>query len=127
MTKIGVSGLGHWGPNHVRVFTTCRESTVTVCCDTDTKRRQGLHKDIRFTSDLGELLADDAVVIATPTSTHYEIAARALKAGKHILCEKPLTECVENAVALAELAAQQNRVLMTGFVFLFNAGIRRLK
>jgi len=69
----------------------------------------------------------DAVVIATPTASHHGIAVKALRAGKHVLCEKPLTEGVPESEELGAIAAEKGLVLMTGFVFVFNAGIRRLK
>jgi predicted dehydrogenase len=133
MIRVGIIGLGHWGPNHLRVFSQLGDSTVTVCCDSSQKRVESLaaaNKDIRFTTDLDAMLAShdlDAVVIATPTATHFEVATKALEAGKHVLCEKPLTEKVDESVKLAELASEEGLVLSTGFVFLFNPGIRRLK
>jgi DegT/DnrJ/EryC1/StrS aminotransferase family/Oxidoreductase family, NAD-binding Rossmann fold len=69
----------------------------------------------------------DAVVIATPTSTHYQLTKEALLAGKHVLCEKPLAETSAEAEELSELARQTNRTLMVGHTFLFNNGIVRLK
>lgn len=133
MIRVGIIGLGHWGPNHLRVFSQLDGSTVTVCCDANQKRLESLaasNKDIRFTTNLDEMLASedlDAVVIATPTATHFEVASKALKAGKHVLCEKPLTENVEESKELAELARMQGLILSTGFVFLFNPGIQSLK
>ena len=133
MIRMGIIGLGHWGPNHMRVFSQLGDSTVTVCCDTNQNRVESLsaaNKDVRFTTDLDEMLASDdldAVVVSTPTETHFEVASKALEAGKHVLCEKPLTAEVGEAVKLAELASAKGLVLSTGFVFLFNPGIRRLK
>ena len=133
MIRIGIIGLGHWGPNHMRVFSQLDGATVSVCCDANRKRVESLkaaNKDIRFTTDLDEMLASDdldAVVIATPTATHYDVALKALEAGKHVLCEKPLTENVEDSERLAELAEAKGLVLSTGFIFLFNPGIQTLK
>jgi predicted dehydrogenase len=69
----------------------------------------------------------DAVVIATPTSTHYPLVKAALRAGKHVLVEKPITNCAAHAEELAELATQSRRVLMVGHVFLYNAAVQRVR
>ena len=66
----------------------------------------------------------DAVVIATPATTHFPIARQCLLMGKHVLVEKPLTTSIEDAEALVRLAQQQERVLMVGHTFLYNAGVR---
>jgi predicted dehydrogenase len=71
--------------------------------------------------------AVDAIAILTPTSTHFELARAALKAGKHVYCEKPLTPCPEECRELSELAALKRRKLMVGFTFLFNSGIEKVK
>jgi predicted dehydrogenase len=83
---------------------------------------------IRVESDLGRVLADvDAVVIATPTSTHFGLAKQALRAGKHVLCEKPLPATSAESIELVDLARRQDRALRAGFVFLHNAGIQTIK
>ena len=69
----------------------------------------------------------DAVVIATPTATHFELCRTAIQAGKHVLCEKPLCTTSQEAHALVELAKSSRRTLMTGHVFLFNPGINKVK
>ena len=94
--NIGVVGLGHWGPNHVRVFSQLPDTNVTWACDADPGRKSKLSggsRDINFTTDPDVMFADpelDAVVVATPTSTHADVVKRALAAGKDVLCEKPL-------------------------------------
>src|SRR5262249_57682334 len=80
--------------------------------------------------DSGPGLADgrvDAVVIATPTSTHYRLAHAALEQGKHVLVEKPIAADAREAAQLCTLAAERRRVLMVGHVFLFNPGVQRVK
>jgi predicted dehydrogenase len=132
-TRIAVIGCGHWGPNHIRVFSQLRDSQVVACADLNASRLKAIreqHPNAQFSKDYRELLNDpdiDAVVISTPTKTHYSIVKEALSAGKHVLCEKPL--CIETGEGeeLLELAKSKNRILMVGHVFLFNPGIIKLK
>ena len=92
--NIGVIGCGHWGPNHVRVFSQLRNCSVVSIADPDEERLRAIcdrFPDLRAETDYRALLEDsrlDAVVIATPTSLHGRIAARALELHKHVLCEK---------------------------------------
>ena len=131
--NVGVIGCGHWGPNHVRVFSQLTGSRTVACSDLDTRRIEAvrsLFPEVTGHTDYHELLARPdvhAVVIAAPTRFHAAIVRDSLNAGKHVLCEKPL--CVEpsDAAALAELAKQRGLILMVGHVFLFNAGIVKLK
>ncbi|MDP8254972.1 MAG: Gfo/Idh/MocA family oxidoreductase [Candidatus Alcyoniella australis] len=131
--NIGVVGLGHWGPNHVRVFSQLPDSQVTWVCDSDRSRAAVVSNSApqaRFTADLADLLADpqlDALVVSTPTATHAKIVRRAMKAGKDVLCEKPLCQTLRQSTALAQLAERESRVLMTGHIFLFHAAVAELK
>lgn len=133
MTNLAVIGCGQWGPNHIRNFHQLPRSTVLRAVDTDEERRRAmadLYPSVRVTDDADDAFADpevDAVVVATPTATHHELVTAALEAGKHVLCEKPLCETVEEGRALTDLARERDRVLMVGHVFLFNPGILRLK
>jgi len=130
---LGVIGCGHWGPNHVRVFSELDRSKVVACADINAARLERIAKrfpKVRVMSDYGEMLADesiDAVVIATPTDTHAMIAREALQAGKHVLVEKPLCAHASQARELVELGQTCGRVLMVGHVFLFNNGIIKLR
>ena len=130
---IGVIGCGHWGPNHIRVFSELERSDVLACADCSGARLDRIRQrfpGVRRTTDHRELLDDDAidaVVIATPTNTHAAIAADALRAGKHVLVEKPICSSSDEARELGALASISGRVLMVGHVFLFNNGIRRLR
>jgi len=131
---INCVGVGHWGPNLVRVFSSHPESRVRAVCDLDEARLDRARKSLRevesWTSNLEETLRDpkaDAVVVATPTSTHFELAKSALEAGKHVLVEKPLADTVARGQELVELAAREGRVLAVGHVFLFNPGICAVK
>src|SRR5665213_545198 len=96
MISIGVIGCGHWGPNHIRIFSQLADSRVLMCADLDEKRLvsiKTLFPEILTTKDYREILNSptiDAVVVAVPTNYHFKITQEALKAGKHVLCEKPL-------------------------------------
>jgi predicted dehydrogenase len=131
--NVGVIGCGHWGPNHVRVFSQLRESRVVACADLDPKRLaviQENYPQVKLFGDYRELLKMtglDAVVVAAPTGAHYAVVKAALEANKHVLCEKPLCTNSREADELVALAQARQRVLMTGHVFLFNAGIVKLK
>ena len=130
---IGVIGCGHWGPNHVRVFSQIRDSRVVACADPDAKRLEAVreqHPQVKLFPDYREILSMpevDAVVVAAPTRVHYPLVKAALEANKHVLCEKPLCTVSREAVELVELAKARQVVLMTGHVFLFNSGIVKLK
>ena len=134
MLTINVIGLGQWGPNLVRGFLNSPRAQVGMVCDLDASRlervRRKISSTIAGTTNPAAAIADcraDAVVIATPTQSHYELAKAALEAGKHVLVEKPLAASVEEAEQLVELAERYDRVLAVGHVFLFNGGIRAVK
>jgi predicted dehydrogenase len=133
MIKVAVIGAGHWGPNLIRNFHDAKESEVTWVADTADARLEMVRSrfpGVKTTKDAKELLASsdvDAVVIATPTVTHYELVARALEAKKHVLVEKPITTKSEEGERLVALAAKQDRVLMVGHVFLYNGAVQRVK
>lgn len=133
MVHIGVIGCGHWGPNHIRVFSSLRESNVISVADPDAQRLQYIkeqYPNIETYEDAAGLLNDsriEAIVVATPTHTHYELVKAALSAGKHVLCEKPLCQSVEEGQELVDLAEQQKCILMVGHIFVFNSGILKLK
>lgn len=134
MVRLAVIGAGHWGPNLIRTFHSGGgASEVTHVIDTSATRLEQLasrYPGVRFGSDAGAALADrtvDAVVIATPTATHFSICKQALEAGKHVLVEKPLATSAADAAALGALAAKRGRVLMCGHVFLFNPAVQKVK
>jgi predicted dehydrogenase len=134
MTTINFIGLGHWGPNLVRAFINSQRTQVGMVCDLSEARletvRRNISSSIRCTADSQAAATDaeaDAVVIATPTDTHYALTKAALSAGKHVLVEKPLAGRLDQAEELVELARRQQRVLCVGHVFLFNNGIRAVK
>jgi predicted dehydrogenase len=131
--QIAVIGAGHWGPNLIRSFHTHTASEVAWVIDRDPARLEMVrvrYPDVRVSGDPADALGDpavDGVVISTPTVTHYQLASAALRAGKHVLVEKPISARAEEADELCELAEGAGRVLMVGHVFLFNNAIRRVK
>jgi len=128
-----VIGCGHWGPNHIRIFNQLSNSEAVMCADLDEGRLKSiknLYPAIRITGNYQDILNDpaiDAVCIASPTNTHYQLTQEALNAGKHVLCEKPLTMTAEECLQLEKLAKEKKKLLMVGHVFVFNRGIVRLK
>jgi predicted dehydrogenase len=129
--NVGVVGLGYWGPNLARNFDEL--GALTWLCDMDDARREAFaarYPDARATGDLEEMLADDkldAVVVATPVPTHYDLAKRALQAGKHVLVEKPPAMRAAEMDELVELAAKGDLVLMPGHLLLYHPGIQKVK
>ncbi len=130
---IGVIGCGYWGPNHLRIFAQLKECQVVGLADSKPERLASLAErfpQVRGYLDYRELLADprlDAVVIATPTRSHAVVVEDALRAGKHVLCEKPLCLDPLEGESLVALARNQGLILMVGHIFLFNAGILKVK
>jgi predicted dehydrogenase len=133
MIRIGVIGLGYWGPNLVRCFSENSDCDVAFVCDRDSKRLDAVNR--RFpsvvpTTDVEHLLrpgAVDAVVIATPTRAHFDLASRALAAGIHTFVEKPLASSREECRELISLAEENERVLFVGHVFLHSAPVAKLR
>lgn len=131
--NIGVIGCGHWGPNHIRIFSSLAGSKVVAVADLDPTRLESigqLYPDIQLIKDYRELLEHsplDAVVVATPTRTHHKIAKEAIEAGKHVLVEKPLCQTTTEGQELIHLAKEVGVVMMVGQVFLFHNGILKLK
>jgi len=132
-TKVGVIGCGHWGPNHIRVFSQLSDSDVSMCADPDKERLEAIQRtfpNVDVTSNHQDIFNNskiDAVCIAAPTNFHYSLTKEALECGKHVLCEKPLALTADECQELKDLAEQKSRILMVGHVFLFNAGIVWLK
>ncbi|MBI3306459.1 MAG: Gfo/Idh/MocA family oxidoreductase [Candidatus Omnitrophica bacterium] len=132
MINIGIIGCGQWGPNHVRNFSHLSGSRALMCADLNEKRLKAMKetfRNIHPTYDHREILRHpkiDAVVISTPTKTHYQLVKESLLAGKDVLCEKPLCTSIPEARQLIKLAKKLKRILMVGHVFLFNSGIQKL-
>ncbi|HRX05775.1 MAG TPA: Gfo/Idh/MocA family oxidoreductase [Kiritimatiellia bacterium] len=133
MINIGVIGYGYWGPNLVRNFLECGAAEVKAVSDLRADRLKqvaGRYPAVKTTADHRELLADpgvDAVAIATPVSSHYDLALQALQAGKHVLVEKPFTATVEQGRRLVEEADRRRLTLMVDHTFLFTPAVRKVK
>lgn len=131
--RIGVIGYGYWGPNLVRNFFSADGCWMTAVCDRDPEQLVELAKrypTIKTMTDCDELIQDtevDAVAIATPVSTHFTLAMKALKAGKHVLVEKPLTSTCEEAVQLIEEAEKRKLVLMVDHTFVYTDAVRWIR
>ena len=128
--KLGVVGVGYWGPNLLRVFDSLPNCSVTRVCDTDSKKLDTFrpqYRDAEFTTDFDEVIKStdtDAVVIAMPASLHYEFALKVLQAGKHCFVEKPLATTSDECRVLVELAEKQGLTLMVGHTFEYNSAVR---
>jgi predicted dehydrogenase len=131
--RVGVVGLGYWGPNLARNFADLPGSELAWCCDSSEQARERLaarFPSVRVTASLQELLADpalDAVALATPVPTHAELAVRVLEAGKHCLVEKPLAQSVEAAQRVLGAAQASGRLLMVGHLLEYHPGVQKLK
>ena len=133
MIKVAVLGAGQWGPNLIRNFDNHERSVVAWVVDRDPERLAQVRlrfPTVRTATEPGPAIEDDtvtAVVISTPTTTHYALARAALERAKHVLVEKPLTRTIAQAAELCALAERLGRVLMVGHVFIYNLGIQRVK
>jgi predicted dehydrogenase len=131
--QVAVIGAGEWGPNLVRNFHTPPRSTVAAVVDANFERLNQVGQrfpDVNLFSNASRVFEDDnidAVVIATPTTTHFELGRSALRSGKHVLVEKPLALSSDEAEKLCSEAEAAQRVLMVGHLFLFNKGVRGVK
>ncbi len=133
MIKIGVIGYGYWGPNLVRNFMEAPGSTVAAVADLRSERLIPLrsrYPSLKTVRDAQELLADpdiNAIVIATPVSSHYELAIAALRANKHVLVEKPLAANSEQGLELIAEAARRGLVLMVDHTFVYTGAVRKIR
>lgn len=131
--NVAIIGLGYWGPNLVRNFARLTDATLYAVCDMRAEALSSIGRQYpaaQLTTNYAQLLHDpkvDAVVVATPVANHYTLVKEALNAGKHVLVEKPLATTSSQCLELVELADRQNKVLMVGHVFLYNAAVRKLK
>jgi len=132
MIGVGVIGLGYWGPNLLRNFAESEGATLRAVCDLRADRlatSAARYPGVTTTRDVSALLADpsiDAVAIATPVSTHFELAMAALNAGKHVLVEKPLAGSSEEGLRLIEAAERRGLVLMVGHTFVYTGAVRKI-
>lgn len=133
MIGVAVVGYGYWGPNLARNFQDAPGAELRAVCDQDEQklcRARARHPGVQMTGDLDGLLSDprvEAVVIATPVSTHFPLALAALQAGKHVLVEKPLADSAEKCRQLAETARAKGLTLMVDHTFVYTGAVRKIK
>ncbi len=133
MFGVGVVGCGYWGPNLVRNLSVNRNCGKLICCDLDQSRLEIVKERfpaIACTTSYDHLLKEDgldAVMLATPITTHFELAREALRSGKHVFVEKPLATSVRQADELIALAVKEGLVLMVGHVFEYCPAVIKIK
>ncbi len=133
MLRVGVIGYGYWGPNLVRNLHEVEGCCVAAVCDTRPERLDQVAKrypTVRLHADAAELIRSpgvDAVVVATPVATHFDLALRSLEEGKHVLVEKPLASTSEQCQRLIDKAAARRRVLMVDHTFPYTGAVRKIK
>jgi predicted dehydrogenase len=133
MVNVGVIGYGYWGPNLVRNFAETKDAKIVSVSDRKADRLslvQSRYPSVKVTQDPMELINDpqvDAVIISTPVSTHYDLASKAFKAGKHVLVEKPMTCSVDEGKKLLEEAARVKKTLMVDHTFIYTPAVVKIK
>jgi len=131
--RVAVVGYGYWGPNLVRNFSEIEGARVVAVCDLWDERLalvQRRYPGVRITRDANKLLADpaiDAVAIATPVSSHFDLVRGALDQGKHVLVEKPLANSSEECLRLLELAQARHLTLMVDHTFIYTSAVQKMK
>jgi predicted dehydrogenase len=132
MIRMGVIGCGYWGPNLIRNFHNNAEVEVVAMADLDPDRLQrvgGLYPTVARTTDAREVIADDsldAIVVATPVSTHYPLGMQVLESGKHLFLEKPMASSSQECRRLNETAESRGLHIMVGHTFLFSPAVRKI-
>jgi predicted dehydrogenase len=133
MIGVGIVGYGYWGPNLARCFAETTDCRLVAICDTSEAalaRASRRHPDARMTTDWDDLVSDprvDAIVIATQVRMHFELGMAALRAGKHVLIEKPVAETSAQASALIDEAKKRNLILMVDHTFCFTPAVAKLR
>lgn len=130
---MGVIGYGYWGPNLVRNLAELDNAIVAMVCDQSEERCKAVanrYPSVTTTTNANELIESaniDAVVIATPVRSHFDLSLQALKSGKHVLVEKPITQSADQAQILIEEADTRNLILMTDHTFLYTGAVRKIR
>ncbi len=133
MKNIGIIGCGYWGAKHARVLNGLTHARLHSVADLDISKVQAItekYDEVEGLQDIDTLLANpeiDAVVIATPASSHYKLALQALKSGKHVFVEKPITIYPQEAQRLIEVAEQADLRLMVGHTFEYHPAVEVLR
>jgi predicted dehydrogenase len=132
MINIGVVGYGYWGPNLVRNFAELPAAAVTAVADCDARKLEAVQRRypaVRTSADVQDLLRDpalDAIALATPVGSHFELGMAALRGGKHLWLEKPMAETSLQARKLIDEAERRKRVLMVDHTFIYTGAVRRI-
>lgn len=133
MIRVGVIGYGYWGPNLVRNYHASDKTEIRMVCDLDAERVKKVSKlypSVKLTTDIDEIINSDeidALSIATPVSTHYELAMKAMNAGKHVLVEKPIADSSEKCEQMLEAAEKNGVTLMVDHTFPYTAAVRKIR
>lgn len=130
---VAVVGAGYWGPKLVRNFAGCPEFRLLWLCDLDKRRAEaalGAYSTVGVTSDFGQILADpqvEAVAVATPAATHFDLASATLRAGKHVLVEKPLASTYTQGAELVSQAEQSGLILMCDHTYCHTPAVTKIR
>ena len=133
MVNIGVIGCGYWGPNLIRNLIKVKDCQVVAIADQSPERIEQVKylspgmKGTTVAEELVESDSIDGIVIATPISTHFDLARACLECGKHVLIEKPITTTAAEAKELIRLAHQYEKVLMVDHTFIYSGAVRKLR
>jgi len=133
LVNIGVIGCGYWGPNLIRNFSQIKDCKVLWCADLSDERLQHIkeiYPSVQATKSYMDINNDknvDAVAIATPVSSHFEQAKKALESGKHVLVEKPITSNSKDAEELIRIADKNKRILMVDHTFEYSPAVNKIK
>jgi predicted dehydrogenase len=131
--KIGIIGFGYWGPNLLRNFYSIEDCKVAMVSDFRSERLKIVEKNyptVKTTTDASDIIESssiDAVVIATPVFSHFELAKKALLKGKHVLIEKPMTASSAEAKELIQIATDAGKILMVDHTFLYTGAVQKMK
>jgi predicted dehydrogenase len=132
MINIGILGYGYWGPNLVRNFAETPGTAVAGVADLDVKKLelvQRRYPGVKTTTHFQDLLQDstiDAIAVATPVSTHFELGMATLRAGKHLWLEKPMTETLLQARKLLDEAERRQLTVFVDHTFIYTGAVRRM-
>ena len=133
MYNIAVVGCGYWGPNLIRNLNSLSDCVLKSVCDINSDRlihMKSLYPSVETTFNFDDLIKNrdiDAIVVATPVKSHYEMAKKALLAGKHTFIEKPMARSSKQCEELISLAEKRNLVLMVGHTFIYSSPIKKIK
>lgn len=133
MVTIAQIGVGYWGPNLLRNLVSNNNCEVKIVADLSENRRSFVNKlypSVEITDCTNDVFNNseiDAIVIATPVETHFDLTIKALKSGKHVLVEKPMATKVDQVKQIDRLAKKKDLIAMVGHTFLYNNAVRYVK